>query len=72
MKIKKITRQHRRDFTAVMGCEHCGHEQINKYGYDDANYHQNVIPAMKCESCERAASENYRPLTAKYPEGVQI
>lgn len=44
MRIKKITSQHRNDYTAVMECEHCGHEQVDKYGYDDANYHDNVIP----------------------------
>ncbi len=72
MKIKKITSQHRRDFTAIMECEHCGSEELNRYGYDDANYHQNVIPAMKCKHCGETAPEDYRALTTKYPEGVQV
>ena len=72
MKIKKITSQHRRDFSAIMECEHCGNEEINRYGYDDANYHQNVIPAMKCKECGKTASDDYRPLATKYPEGMQL
>lgn len=36
-----------RDFKAIFECEHCGHTKT-KSGYDDANYHQNVIPTMKC------------------------
>ncbi len=72
MKIKSIDSQHRRDYVATMECEHCGHEQIDKYGYDDANYHQNVIPKMKCDKCGKTAPDNYRPLTTKYPEGYHI
>ena len=71
MKIKEITSQHRRDYTAIMICEHCDHEQID-HGYDDSNYHQNVIPKMKCHKCGKVAGEDYRPLATKYPEGFQI
>lgn len=67
MKIKKFLSQHRRDFTAMMICEHCGHEELNKYGYDDDNYHVNVIPAMLCKSCGKAAQDNYQPVATKYP-----
>ena len=72
MRIQKITSQHRRDFTAIMECEHCGALDINRYGYDDANYHQNVIPAMECKRCGKTAAEDYRPLATKYPQGVQV
>lgn len=72
MKIKRITDQHRRDFSAIMECEHCGHEVENPYGYDDANYHNNVIPAMKCAECGKSAADDYRPLATKYPEGAQV
>jgi transcription elongation factor Elf1 len=72
MKIQKITSQHRRDFTAIMECEHCGHEEVNRYGYDDDNYHRNVIPNMECGQCGKTASEDYRPLGTKYSEGVQV
>ncbi len=71
MKIKKITEQRRRDFTAVYECEHCGHEKTGR-GYDDSNFHQNVIPAMKCEKCDKTAPDDYRPLTTKHPGGMQI
>jgi len=71
MKIKEIISQHRRDFTAIYECEHCGHT-ITGGGYDDANFHQNVIPKMTCTKCGKGKAENYRPLTTKYPEGFRI
>ncbi len=51
MKIKTIISEHRNDFSAIMQCEHCGHEHKITSGYHDNNYHTNVIPAMKCQSC---------------------
>lgn len=66
MKIKEMLSQSRRDFTATMECEHCGHEEFNKYGYDDDNYHRNVIPAMKCKVCGKVSADNYQPATTKY------
>ncbi|MCR5312164.1 MAG: hypothetical protein K6E54_00680 [Bacteroidaceae bacterium] len=71
MRIKEITSQYRRDFTAIYECEHCG-TTIEGSGYDDANFHRNVIPNMVCEKCGKTASDDYRPLTTKYPEGMQI
>ena len=71
MKIKEITGQHRRDFYAIYVCEHCGFE-FEGYGYDDANFHHNVIPKMVCEQCGKKAPDNYRPLETKYPEGFQV
>lgn len=75
MKIKEIKNQHRRDFVAVMVCEFCNHEQLNKSGYDDRYYHDHVIPEMKCDSCKesthsKGGSVEFRP--TKYPEGFQI
>lgn len=72
MKIKEITYQHRRDFKAIYVCEHCGYETPEQWGYDDANFHNNVIPKMICENCGKTADEKYRPLAPKYPEWVQI
>lgn len=71
MKIKRIVYQHRRDFKAIYVCEHCGHEVFGD-GYDDANFHNNVIPKMICEKCGKAAPDDYRPLAPKYPEGAII
>lgn len=71
MKIKQIISQSRRDFTAIYICEHCDHEQ-KQCGYDDANFHKNVIPTMTCDKCKQKSPEDYRPLTTKYPEGFQV
>ena len=71
MRIKKILRQHRRDFTAVFECEHCGAE-VTKTGYDDENFHLNVVPDMECGACKKKAGEDYRPLMPKYPDGMQV
>ncbi len=71
MKIKEITSQRRRDFRAIYICEHCGYEEKCS-GYDDTNFHQNVIPKMKCRKCEKIAGDDYRPLTTKYPDGFQV
>ena len=72
MKIKKINSQSRRDFWADFECEHCGHIEKNVSGYDDAYFHNSVIPEMKCKKCDKKASDNYKPLATKYPEGFQI
>ena len=71
MRIKKIISQHRRDFTAMYECEHCGHEYEGS-GYDDANFHNNVVPDMECPKCKKKADKDYRPLTAKHPDGMTI
>jgi Zn ribbon nucleic-acid-binding protein len=65
MKIKTITFQHRRDFEAIYECEHCGATDKG-YGYDDDNFHRNVIPAMTCKKCGKKAPDTYRPLATKY------
>ena len=72
MKIKKILKQHRRDFYAVYECEYCGYETGSEPGYDDAYFHRNVIPKMVCPKCGKKAPEDYRPLMTKYPEGMTI
>lgn len=71
MRIKQIKSQSRRDFTAVYECEHCGTTKEG-YGYDDTNFHRNVIPQMPCESCGKVAPDEYRALEPKYPAHVVI
>ena len=71
MKIDRIESQHRRDFVATYICEHCGHSYKGT-GYDDKNFHENVIPNMSCKACGKKADDSYRPLATKYPEGFQI
>ena len=72
MKINRIINQHRRDFRADFECEHCGYVDSNKKGYDDAHFHNDVIPTMECPKCGKVADQDYRPLQTKYPEGFQV
>jgi rubrerythrin len=71
MKIKTKLSQHRRDFEAIYVCEHCGHED-RWGGYDDANFHENVIPNMPCPSCNKTSPKEYTPVPTTYPEGFQV
>lgn len=71
MKIRRILSQYRRDFKAEYECEHCGHIKTG-IGYDDANFHQNVIPDMTCDKCGKKAPDGYVARATKYPEGYQI
>uniref|UniRef100_A0A6M3KJ42 Uncharacterized protein n=1 Tax=viral metagenome TaxID=1070528 RepID=A0A6M3KJ42_9ZZZZ len=66
MRIKKIKSQYRRDFQAIYKCEHCG-DTHEGFGYDDDNFHRNVIPNMKCGGCGKIAADDYRPMGTKYP-----
>ena len=66
MRIKEVTEQNRRDFNAILFCEHCNHEQHLNGGYDDDNFHFHVIPKISCNECGQAASKSYRPLKTKY------
>jgi primosomal protein N' len=72
MKIKSIISQHRRDFWAIYVCEHCGYETEEESGYDDMNFHQNVIPKMKCKNCGETSGNDYHPRATKYPGGLQL
>ena len=66
MRIQQIISQHRRDFRAILVCEHCENTQTLNNGYDDDNFHINVIPNIKCEKCEKVAPKEYVPLETKY------
>lgn len=74
MKIKRVLSQHRRDFTAIYECEGCG-ATIEGRGYDDRNFHDNVIPKMKCESCGKSRNDlgiQGEYTETKYPDGFQV
>ena len=50
MKIKEITDRIRNDIYGTLECEHCG--ATRKFvGYDDENYHKNVLPEFYCMKC---------------------
>lgn len=53
MKLIEKLDQHRRDFKGKYECQGCGNTEEDKglYSYDDDNFHDNVIPNMKCENC---------------------
>ena len=61
MYIKEILSKYSGDFTATLKCEHCGNESNLGTGYDDAFYHNRVIPAMYCVACGKNLSGNEKP-----------
>ena len=71
MKIQRILSQYRRDFTAIYECEHCKHTS-EAPGYDDDNFHRNVIPHMQCQVCGKTSPDTYRPMGTKYAEHVLV
>ena len=74
MKIKQIEQQHRRDFQAIYECENCG-ETFKGRGYDDRNFHDNVVPEMVCKKCGESTISlggQVEKRETAYPEGYQI
>lgn len=69
MKIQTKLIQHRRDFTAIYECEACGATKRD-HGYDDAYFHESVIPNMRCDSCGATASG--QTSIADVPAGVVL
>lgn len=57
MRIKEIKSQNRRDFYAIYECEGCDHVTKEQSGYDDRNFHDNVIPGMKCSKCGKSRND---------------
>lgn len=51
--IPNTRNQYRRDFIADYECENCGHK-VNISGYDDYNFHVNVIPDWTCPNCNES------------------
>lgn len=74
MKLKQITHQHRRDFYGIYECEFC-HTEREVSGYDDRNFHDNVVPDIKCKKCNKSTNSEGGAIDiikTKYPEGYQI
>lgn len=53
MHLIKKTYQHRRDFAGIFACAHCGNEELIDNCYDDAHFHENVIPGWECKKCKK-------------------
>jgi len=66
MQIRKRNKQIRRDFWADLECEHCGNVEENVSCYDDANFHENVIPNRVCKVCGKTAPADSVPQATKY------
>lgn len=81
MRIKTKEWQHRRDFHAVYQCEHCGvlttsepsgrPDNGTANGYDDAYFHQHVIPNWECPSCGKS-SDGVASSSPSVPAGVEL
>ena len=74
MHIKEKTYQNRRDFKAIFECQDCGHK-VEKWGYDDRFFHDEVVPGMKCPECGKSSIDlgiTNDFVQTKYPEGFQI
>ena len=75
MKIVKMRNQNRRDFYADYECEGCGNIELNVSGYDDNNFHDNVIPNMKCKKCGKSRNDIGivgEVTETKYPAWYQV
>ena len=71
MKIIAIISQNRRDFSAVLQCENCKQKENLTSGYDDRNYHDNVIPNFKCSNCGKSRNDlgvMQKPTATKYAD----
>lgn len=69
MRITKTYAWSRRDFSATLKCEACHHEQEQRNCYDDAHYHNKVIPDIACDECGQSTNslgETPEPARLKY------
>jgi len=74
MKITEIIYQSRRDFEAWYECEGCGNKEKSG-GYDDRNFHDNVIPNFVCKKCGKSRNDlgiTQETTPTKYAEGYQV
>ena len=73
MRITKILNRTRRDFFATYTCQ-CGAVATNS-GYDDAYFHEEVVPNMVCKVCNKSELDYTTTpeiRTPRYPEGMQL
>ncbi len=65
--------QYRRNFKAIYKCEGCGATR-GYVGYDDFNFHNNVVPNVACDACgESTNSLGLKPVDKTViPEGVVV
>ena len=72
MFIKKVIWQHRRDMKVLYECEHCGNCYEDS-AYDDANFHNNVVPCIRCSKCGKTANKDNTLIhKTKYPEDLIV
>ena len=57
MKWINVKDRSRNDFWGTTECEHCGFVDTNAKGYDDFNYHENVVPSLRCPACLSTAQD---------------
>lgn len=73
MRITKILSRTRRDFFATYKCQ-CG-VTTDGYGYDDAHFHEQVVPKMVCKVCNKTELDYTTApeiRTPRYHEGMQL
>lgn len=71
MRLKTKIRQHRRDFTGIYECDHCGFLEEGP-GYDDTHFHQQVIPNMTCPGCGEKAADHTPRTAPDVPAGAVL
>ena len=74
MKLIEKLDQFRRDFTGLYECE-CCKKQIELKGYDDRNWHDKLVPKIKCPNCfnsTKSLGVAIDRIETKYPESLVV
>ena len=74
MKLIEKRAQCRRDFTGLYECESCK-KQIELQGYDDRNWHDSVVPNIKCPNCFESTKSlglTIERVETKYPASLVV
>jgi len=56
MIVKKAAVIRNNDLKVCLECPHCGHRE-ETYGYNDANWWNNVVQTMECPACGKTNSQ---------------